>query len=155
MLLGLVAVASIITVALIVRKPPAHAAGIAATSAGQTASAVTIAHSQPVTSAPVTVPVEAGMAARLVSATGTAMPVIGGAMGRRNFQALTSPDMAGTISRQHLRITFEDRRYFIEDLGSTNGTRLNGSEIRGNGKRPIEDGDDIEVAGALKMTFRI
>jgi pSer/pThr/pTyr-binding forkhead associated (FHA) protein len=63
--------------------------------------------------------------------------------------------MAGVISRQHLRITFEDRRFFIEDLGSTNGTRVNGSEIRGTGKRPIEDGDDIDVAGALKMTFKI
>jgi hypothetical protein len=154
MLLGLVAVASIITVALIVRKPAAQVARSAGTSAGQTVAAATVP-SQPATLTPVTMPVEVGMAARLISSTGTTMPVIGGPLGRRNFQALTSPDMAGTISRQHLRITFEDRRFFIEDLGSTNGTRVNGSEIRGTGRRPIEDGDDIEVAGALKMTFRI
>src|SRR5690242_8085027 len=31
------------------------------------------------------------------------------------------------VSRQHARVTFERGRYFLEDLGSSNGTVLNGT----------------------------
>ena len=43
------------------------------------------------------------------------------------------------ISRTHTRITFDDGRYWVEDLGSANGTWINGAAIAE--KRPLAPGD--------------
>lgn len=43
-------------------------------------------------------------------------------------------------------------RTTLEDLGSKNGTRLNG--IRIGGPVAIEDGDEIEIGG-VKVIFRV
>ncbi len=37
------------------------------------------------------------------------------------------------ISRQHARITLQGEQYFLEDLGSSNGTFLNGQPVVTNG----------------------
>src|SRR6202795_4366181 len=42
------------------------------------------------------------------------------------------------VSRRHARITQENGRFWLEDLGSRHGTRLNGTEIKGAGKRLLE-----------------
>ena len=83
------------------------------------------------------------------------MPVTGKPLGRRDFQALVPPDKADLISRRHVLITYENSEYHIEDLNSTNGTRLNGSEIRGTGKHSIQSGDTVQLAGALELTFKV
>lgn len=155
LLLGLVAAGSTVLVALLVRKPAVPLLQGTGAGIGYTASAFTVAFTQPVTSTPVTASVAVAPGANFISPAGTIIPIAAGPLGRRNFQALTSPDKAGTISRRHLQITYEERRFYIEDLGSTNGTRLNGSEIRGNDRHSIEDGDTVDLAGALKMTFRV
>jgi CheY-like chemotaxis protein len=54
------------------------------------------------------------------------------------------------ISRRHCEFTLRDDQFFLQDLGSTNGTRLNGLSVRGN--RPLEDGDWVEIA---QTSFRI
>jgi hypothetical protein len=36
-----------------------------------------------------------------------------------------------TASRHHARLLFENGAYFIEDIWSTNGTKVNGQEIKG------------------------
>ncbi|HEX8821480.1 MAG TPA: FHA domain-containing protein [Archangium sp.] len=51
------------------------------------------------------------------------------------------------ISRRHCRIFSEARRYFVEDLGSSNGTRVNGNPI--SGKQPLSDGDAISLGGVV------
>lgn len=155
LLLGLVAAASVIIVALLVRKPVTGTAFTGGTSAGRAVSTVGVAASQPATQIPATSPVISALAASFISSSGTPMPIMDRAMGRRDFQELAPPDLAGTISREHIRITFEDSLYYIEDTDSTNGTRLNGSEIRGSGRHIIADGDSVELARALKLTFNI
>ena len=35
------------------------------------------------------------------------------------------------VSREHFRLVPETREWYIEDLGSKNGTLLNGSKVRG------------------------
>jgi len=155
LLLGLVAIASVVTVALLVRKPAVANVPGGGTSTDWAISSVTVAASQPATLTPVTTPAPSTLDAKFISPAGTAMPIAAGPLGRRDFQGMTSPDLAGTISRQHIRITFEDRHYYIEDLGSTNGTRLNGSEIRGSGRHVIQNHDRVELAYALNLTFKI
>ena len=155
LLLGLVAIASVVTVALLVRKPAVANVPGGGTSTDWAISSVTVAASQPATLTPVTTPAPSTLDAKFISPAGTAMPIAAGPLGRRDFQGMTSPDLAGTISRQHIRITFEDRHYYIEDLGSTNGTRLNGSEIRGSGRHVIQNNDRVELAYALNLTFKI
>lgn len=55
------------------------------------------------------------------------------------------------MSRQHFCLEWENGSVYVTDLGSTNGTSVNG--IRIQSKRRIEPGDHIE-AGAMKFTIR-
>jgi len=47
-----------------------------------------------------------------------------------------------TISRAHAAIGFEEDGFFVQDLGSTNGTLVNGTREK---KRALEDGDEIQM----------
>jgi ABC-type multidrug transport system ATPase subunit/pSer/pThr/pTyr-binding forkhead associated (FHA) protein len=54
------------------------------------------------------------------------------------------------ISRNHSKITKIDNKYFIEDLGSMNGTFVNGQRI--SGKRQIGSDDSI-IIGRIRFTL--
>ena len=56
------------------------------------------------------------------------------------------------ISRFHARVTKREGLYYVADLGSRNGTFLNGKAI-GEGSRPLQTGDEIVVAGAISLRF--
>ena len=56
-----------------------------------------------------------------------------------------------TISRAHAAIGFEEDGFFVQDLGSTNGTLVNG---RREQKRALEDGDEIQM-GKLILRIRL
>ena len=45
------------------------------------------------------------------------------------------------VSRKHAKISFSDGKITIEDLGSTNGTHVNGSRVT----RPVEIGTKTPV----------
>ncbi len=53
----------------------------------------------------------------------------------------------GNVSRQHAGIRSEATGYWIEDLGSRNGTFVNGAQVEGEGQR-LRDNDKIELGGA-------
>ena len=55
------------------------------------------------------------------------------------------------MSRQHFCLEWEDGGIVVTDLGSTNGTAINGIRIRN--RRRLEPGDYIE-AGSMKFTIR-
>lgn len=55
------------------------------------------------------------------------------------------------VSRIHARITHTPQGYFLEDLGSKNGTHVNGVAVKG--RVPLQDGDIIQVALAMKLVF--
>lgn len=48
----------------------------------------------------------------------------------------------GSVSRHHLRLTFRDGRWVLRDLGSTNGTLLNGAPV---GRCQLRPGDLLEL----------
>jgi len=54
------------------------------------------------------------------------------------------------ISRKHALISFRNEEYQIEDLGSTNGTYVNGIKIE---KCILRNNDQIEIAG-VKIIFK-
>lgn len=51
------------------------------------------------------------------------------------------------VSRQHAEICSEQKGYSVRDLGSTNGTLLNGEEMAPYQAYPLSDGDLLTVAG--------
>ena len=53
-------------------------------------------------------------------------------------------------SREHAHIRREGRRVFLDDLGSTNGTFLNGERVLGS--MQLRDGDEISI-GEVVFTF--
>lgn len=54
-----------------------------------------------------------------------------------------APDMK--VSRVHARVWIEDGVYWIEDLNSKQGTKVNGEEIRGKGKRMLYPDDTVRM----------
>ena len=58
------------------------------------------------------------------------------------------------VSRIHAAIRIEEDQVFITDLGSGNGTRINGNKIEPNKPHPLEDGDFLNL-GKFKMQVRI
>jgi pSer/pThr/pTyr-binding forkhead associated (FHA) protein len=54
-----------------------------------------------------------------------------------------------TVSRRHARIQIKGNKAFLEDLGSLNGTYLNGVRIE---KASLKNGDEIQV-GKFKLVF--
>src|SRR5262245_37750173 len=56
-----------------------------------------------------------------------------------------------TLSRRHARVVVTAEAAVLEDLGSKNGTRVNGDLVRGS--VTLADGDEVE-AGVLRLIFR-
>ncbi|MEE8330159.1 MAG: FhaA domain-containing protein [Acidimicrobiia bacterium] len=59
---------------------------------------------------------------------------------------------AEEVSRSHAIIWREDADFWIADIGSSNGTTLNGSSV--TGPRLIANGDSV-VFGSVECTFRV
>lgn len=55
------------------------------------------------------------------------------------------------VSRHHIKITRENGQYVLHDLESKNGTHLNGVQV--NGRAPLQDGDEIQIALCVKLLF--
>ena len=51
------------------------------------------------------------------------------------------------VSRRHAHVRREDYRYYLEDLGSTNGTWLNGARL--SEPAQLRNGDQVQIAGVL------
>jgi hypothetical protein len=76
-------------------------------------------------------------------------------IGRGDFLQEMSPEEAKYVSREQLTIFFEDEKYYVLDENSTNGTKLNGVEIKGSGKKELKDNDRIVLADTIKVIFNV
>jgi hypothetical protein len=68
---------------------------------------------------------------------------------------LDSDDPEAKVSRRHARITMVEGKYFVEDMGSTNGTFVNrGKRLSPGTRLPLNDGDEI-IVGKTFLRFRL
>lgn len=72
-------------------------------------------------------------------------------IGREGDCEIKIPDPS--LSRNHCKIgVLEDGKFFISDLGSTNGTQINGELLPANEFFYLEDGDNLLI-GKVKANF--
>lgn len=68
---------------------------------------------------------------------------------------LTNEDQSRNISRRHARLVHRDGKFFVnEEIGTMNGTFLNGGKIATGVQVPINDGDEL-VLCRLPLTFKL
>ena len=68
---------------------------------------------------------------------------------------LDTDDPEAKVSRRHARITLSNGQYFVEDLGSTNGTFINrGKRLTPGQRQVLCDGDEI-IVGKTFLRFHI
>jgi hypothetical protein len=77
----------------------------------------------------------------------------GRVIGRGDLARALALDELGLVSRRHFEVKTENEQFYIEDLDSANGTRLNGEEISGKGQVELNNDDVIEPAGAIQLKF--
>jgi len=58
-----------------------------------------------------------------------------------------------TVSRRHARLVFADNILQIEDLGSTNGTSVDGAVVAAGALRPLQAGARLRI-GDIELVFR-
>jgi pSer/pThr/pTyr-binding forkhead associated (FHA) protein len=56
-------------------------------------------------------------------------------------------DGTAVVSTRHARVVLQDGSWWVEDLGSRNGTFLNGRRIAGSARQKINVGDEISFGG--------
>jgi len=95
--------------------------------------------------------------ARIVLPNGIEIRLAGSSrvIGRGDLARALGLDELGLISRRHFEVKAEDEQFYVEDLGSANGTRLNGKDISGKGPVGLSNDDVIEPAGAIRLTFHV
>jgi CRP-like cAMP-binding protein len=68
---------------------------------------------------------------------------------------LTQEDASRNISRRHARLVTKGGRHFVaEEIGTMNGTFLNGEKLPTGVLTPIKDGDELTLC-RLSITFRV
>lgn len=92
----------------------------------------------------------------VMTATGRRMPLPAGGeavLGRLDATRGVFPDvdltpdggLEGGVSRRHARVHQQKKQFFIEDLGSANGTFLNGQRLTPYLPHPLRDGDEVQL----------
>jgi pSer/pThr/pTyr-binding forkhead associated (FHA) protein len=153
-LIALLAITVIVIVILLIRKPmKARRVQAAETQAGHAAQTE---DTNTADTELVTTPAVEAAAAKLSLPNGNDILLAGNArsFGRHDFEEFMPSAQVSYISRQHINIWSENGQYYIEDRSSTNGTRVNGMDIKGTGRHALADGDVIELAGKLSINFQ-
>lgn len=80
-------------------------------------------------------------------------------IGRRDPHGPSAPDVDlwpdGGVSRGHAQIALRDGAYYLTDLGSTNGTQINGAGLVPRADVLLNDGDEILIGEESTLCVRI
>jgi len=77
------------------------------------------------------------------------------AVGRTEAPFISYPEeLTAALSRRHARIFSEHGAVYVADLGSKNGTRVNGAAVAGH-PSPLRDGDELAFGSALSFHVRL
>ena len=71
-----------------------------------------------------------------------------------NIDLTPEGGLEGGVSRRHARIHKQRAQFFIEDLGSANGTFLNGQRLTPYLPHPVNNGDEVQL-GRVKLQVNI
>ena len=71
------------------------------------------------------------------------------------LEKIVSNESLNLISRQHFNVKSENGKFYICDNTSSNGTTINGTEIRGKGWQELRNGDRIIVAEVATLIFTL
>jgi len=153
-LIALLVIAAIVAVVLLIKRSMRHSAEQAADT--ERGHSTQTEETRPTDTLPITTPVAEAAPATLTMPGGDEILLAGNArsFGRQDFEEFMPQGNVPYISRQHINIWYENGQYYIEDRSSTNGTRVNSVDIKGTGRHPLANGDVIELAGKLTITFR-
>src|SRR5262249_46301484 len=69
-------------------------------------------------------------------------------LGRDQSADISLPSAA--VSRRHARLSWQDGTYFVEDLGSTNGIKVNDRQV--TSRTPVTESDELRI-GDLVLRF--
>jgi hypothetical protein len=75
--------------------------------------------------------------------------IIGRSNTKINFSRLK------TISREHIRVIFRGNEWSIEDMGSSNGTKINGKSCEAYTEYLISNGDKIILADDAEIVIKL
>ncbi len=70
-------------------------------------------------------------------------------LGRESSNAITINDVE--VSRKHARMELQGSTYAIQDLGSTNGTFVNGQRV--TGVQPLNPGDSVSFGEGIVLSY--
>ena len=73
-------------------------------------------------------------------------------IGRNNTNDIFVPDKP--VSRKHAEIILKNNTFYIRDLGSRNGTMVDGERVPPGGK-PLIDGMKIELGSRTALEFHL
>jgi pSer/pThr/pTyr-binding forkhead associated (FHA) protein len=154
-IIALLAITVIVIAILLIRRP-AKASRVQVADTQAADHATQTEDTNTTDTQPVTTPVVEAAAAKLSLAGGNDILLAGNtrSFGRHDFEEFMPSAQVSYISRQHINIWSENGQYYIEDRSSTNGTRVNGTDIKGTGRHALADGDVIELAGKLSINFQ-
>ena len=74
--------------------------------------------------------------------------------GREDFIGVIISEKLLFIGKKHFKLTKKNDGFYIEDLNSKNGTRVNNKEIKGKGKLRLKDGYLISVANDFEIVYK-
>lgn len=67
---------------------------------------------------------------------------------------LSAVDTTGSVSRRHAKIGKDDSSIYVEDIGSSNGSRHNGQALRVGMQTPLQEGDEL-IFGEMSFRFHL
>ena len=74
------------------------------------------------------------------------IPPIGGLIGRSGTIGVAELENCDTVSRHHLKIELKGSNWVVEDLGSVNGTKINGHRINPGTAESLSVDDILTIA---------